>query len=46
MSHRTAALDVAAIQASIDDMNNGETGRDAGEVIRELRDELDLTPTE
>ena len=33
------AENVAAIQASIDDM---KTGRDAGEVIRELRDELNL----
>lgn len=37
---------VAAIQASIDDMNRGETGRDAADVIRELRDELDLPPAE
>ncbi len=36
----------AAVQASIDDMNNGKTGRDAGVVIRELREELDLTPDE
>ena len=40
------AENVAAIQASIDDMNRGETGRDAGEVIRELRDELNLPPAE
>ena len=40
------AENVAAIQASIDDMNNGETGRDAGEVIRELRDEFNLPADE
>ena len=40
------AENVAAIQLSIDDMNNGETGRDAGEVARELREELDLPTTE
>ena len=33
---------VAAIQASIDDMNRGETGRDASKVISELREELNL----
>ena len=36
----------AAIQASIDDMNQGETGRDAGKVIRELREELDIPAAE
>ena len=40
------AENAAAIQASIDDMNRGEAGRDASEVIRELRDELDLPSTE
>ena len=40
------AENVAAIQASIDDMNQGETGRDAGKVIRELREELDLPVAE
>jgi hypothetical protein len=40
------AENVAAIQASIDDMNQGETGRDAGKVIRELREELDLPAAE
>ena len=33
---------VAAVQTSIDDMNNGDTGRDADEVISELRAELKL----
>ena len=42
LSLEDLAENVAAIQASIDDMNNGETGREAGEVIRMLRDELDL----
>ena len=36
------AENVAAVQASIDDMNNGETGRDAGEVIREMREKFNL----
>jgi hypothetical protein len=40
------AENVAAIQASIDDMNQGETGRDAGKVIRELREEFDLPAAE
>ena len=38
------AENVAAVQAAIDDMNNGDTGRDAGEVERELREELNLPP--
>ncbi len=38
--------DVAAIQAAIDDMHNGDTGRDADEVISELRDELKLRAAE
>jgi hypothetical protein len=33
---------VAAIQASINDMNNGQTGRDAAEVEKELRTTLNL----
>jgi hypothetical protein len=33
---------VAAIQASIDDMNRGEKGRDAGEIVRELRQKYNL----
>ena len=37
---------VAAIQASIDDMNRGDTGRNAAEVIRDLRGELDLPTAE
>ena len=36
------AENVAAIQASIDDMNSGERGREAGDVVRELRKELRL----
>lgn len=36
------AENVAAVQASIDDMHNGVRGRDAGEVIRALRSELNL----
>ena len=40
------AENVAAIQASIDDMNRGETGREAGEIIGQLRDELDLPPVQ
>jgi len=40
------AENVAAIQAAIDDMNNGDKGRDASEVIQELRDELSLSADE
>ena len=42
LSPEDNAENVAAIQASIDDMKGGETGRDASEVIREVRDELGL----
>ena len=34
------AEDIAAIQASIDDMNRGERGRDSQEVIDDIRAEL------
>ena len=37
---------VAAVQAAIDDMNAGDTGRDAARVEQELRDELNLPATE
>ena len=37
---------VAAVQAAIDDMNAGDTGRDAALVEQELRDELDLPAVE
>ena len=40
------AENVAAIQASIDDMNNGERGRDAGDVIQELRQKHSLPSSE
>ncbi len=40
------AENVAAVQASIDDMNDGHTGRNAGEVERELRHELKLPEPE
>ncbi|MDA7504025.1 hypothetical protein N8553_03490 [bacterium] len=33
---------IVAIQASIDDMNQGHSGRDAGIVITELRNEFNL----
>lgn len=36
------AENIAAVQAAIDDMTNGDKGRDAAEVERELRDELNL----
>ena len=42
LSPEELAENVAAVQASIDDMNNGHTGRDASEVERELRKELKL----
>lgn len=35
------AENVAAIQASIDDMNRGERGRDTREIIKEIRSELE-----
>lgn len=34
---------VAAIQASIDDMLAGEVGRDAVDVLRDLREQLNLS---
>lgn len=37
---------VAAIRASIDDMNRGERGRDVRKFIRELRSELEDPATE
>jgi hypothetical protein len=40
------AENVAAIQASIDDMKNGHPGRDASEVEREIRDGLRLPEAE
>ncbi len=46
LSPEELSENVAAIQASIDDMNNGHTGRDAGEVERELRHELKLPEPE
>ena len=36
---------VAAIQASLDDMNAGHIGRDADEFLQELRDEFNLLET-
>lgn len=32
--------DVAAVQAALEDMKQGDTGRDASEIERELREEL------
>ena len=37
---------VAAVRAAIDDMNAGDTGRDAARIEQELRDELNLPATE
>ncbi len=37
---------IAAVQAAIDDMNAGDTGRDADQVEEELREELNLPATE
>lgn len=34
---------VAAIQGAIDDMNNGDSGRDADEVIAGARERLNLS---
>jgi hypothetical protein len=36
------AEDVAALAGAIDDFQNGERGRPAGLLSRELRDELDI----
>ena len=38
--------DVAAIQASLDDMQEGHTGRDVDEFLKELRDEFNHVDTE
>jgi len=40
------AENVAAIQAAIDDMNNGDKGRDAREISRELREKYNLPQNE
>ena len=40
LSPEEMAENVAAVQAAIDDMNNGDTGRDAAEVEQTLREEL------
>lgn len=37
---------VAAIQGAIDDMNAGDAGRDADEVIREVRERYNLPSSE
>ena len=37
---------VAAIQGAIDDMNNGDSGRDADEVIAEVRTRHNLPASE
>jgi uncharacterized protein with von Willebrand factor type A (vWA) domain len=37
---------VAAIQGAIDDMNNGDSGRDADEVIAEIRARYNLPAAE
>jgi len=37
---------VSAIQAAINDMHHGDVGRNADEVINELRDELELPAAE
>jgi hypothetical protein len=45
MEHATPELhaqNVAAVQAAIRDMENGDTGQPAKKVIEELRDELDV----
>ena len=46
LTREEMAENVAAVQAAIDDMNNGDVGRDAAEVERELRAELALPTTE
>lgn len=37
---------VAAIQGAIDDMKNGDTGRDVAEVIAEVRSKYELPASE
>jgi hypothetical protein len=37
---------VAAVQAAIDDMKAGDTGRDAAQIEQELRDELNFPAVE
>lgn len=37
------AEDLAALSGAIDDFRNGDRGRSAGEVSRELRDELGIS---
>ena len=37
LSPEESLENIAAVQAAIDDMKNGDDGRDAGEVERELR---------
>ena len=46
LTREELAENVAAVQAAIDDMNNGDVGRDAAEVERELRVELGLAIAE
>ncbi len=46
LSHEELLENVAAVKSAIDDMNNGDMGRDAGEVERELREELKLPTPE
>ena len=46
LSSEESLENVAAVQAAIDDMNNGDIGRDAGEVERELREELRIPAPE
>jgi hypothetical protein len=36
------AANVAAIQEALDEMNSGVPGRDAGEIVRELREKYQL----
>ena len=40
------AQNVTAIQAAIRDMVNGDTGRPAGDVVNELRDEFATRPAQ
>lgn len=42
LSPEEVAENVAAIQSAIDDMDAGDTGRDAGDIERELRQELNF----
>ena len=46
LSPEESLENIAAVRAAFDDMKNGDDGRDAGEVERELREELRMPAPE